>query len=364
MTAVTPNAHLLKIVPYIAGESVVPGFDNPAKLSSNESPLGPSEAAIEAYKATASRLRRYPDGPATRLRETLAEKHGIAPEHIVCSSGSEELIHLLARSYSGPGDEVLFSQYGFLAYRIAATAAGATPVVAEETNFTANVDALLAAVTPKTRLVYLANPNNPTGTFLPTAEVHRLRDGLPEHVLLVLDAAYSEYVERDDYSAGDELVERGNTVVLRTFSKIYGLGGMRVGWCHSSEEIALVLHRIRCVFNTNLAAQNAAVAAVLSHEHVQRSREHNAKWLPWLTTEFERLGHCVSPSLGNFLLVHFADEAQSQAADSLLRANGIIVRPVANYGLGQCLRVTVGLEHENRQMIDVLEKLEPVAAQA
>lgn len=357
MTAVTPNAHLLKIVPYIAGESVIAGFDKPAKLSSNESPLGPSDAAVAAYKAAAGSLQRYPDGPATRLREALGELHGLPPEHIVCSSGSEELIHLLARSYSGAGDEVLFSQYAFLAYRIAATAAGATPVVAPETNFTADVDALLAAVTRKTRIVYLANPNNPTGTFLPAVEIRRLRDNLRDDILLVLDAAYSEYVMRDDYTAGDELVERGNTVVLRTFSKIYGLGGLRVGWCHSSEEIALVLHRIRCVFNTNLAAQSAAVAALHSEAHVQRSREHNAQWLPWLKAQFENLDLCVSPSLGNFLLVHFTDAEHSQAADTLLRAHGIIVRPVANYGLAQCLRVTVGLEEENRRMIDVLKEL-------
>lgn len=353
---VKPHPYILKAPVYVAGEASVPGVEKPAKLSSNESPLGPSPDAVEAYQQVAHELARYPEGAATKLRFALAQHYQIDTERLICSNGSEQLIDIITRAYAGPGDEVVFTEYAFIAYRIAAQISGAIPVAVAEKEFTTDVDALLAAVTDRTRIVFLANPNNPTGTYIARQEVQRLRQGLPEDVLLVVDAAYSEYVEHDDYSNAHEWVNDhpGNTVVLHTFSKIYGLAALRVGWAYCPRDVVQVLTRVRGVFNVSGPAQAAAVAALSDRAHVEKAIAHNRQWLEYLQAELPTLGLKLSPSIGNFVLIHFKDAAQSKAADEYLRKQGIILRPLGGYGLSQCLRASIGLESENRRWVDLL----------
>ena len=355
MSIIKPREHILDIPLYIPGGDI-PGVDNPVRLASNESPLGPSPAAVKAFHATADVLARYPDSACADLRRALAEQHQLDFAQITCANGSEQLIDLLARGYSGPTDEVIFTEHAFIAYRIATQASGATPVAVSEKHYTADVDLILSKISARTRIVFLANPNNPTGTFLKKEEIYRLRESLPVNILLVIDAAYSEYVTHSDYSACHPLASEsdGNTVVLHTFSKIYGLAALRVGWMVSNPDIAGVLERIKGVFSVSRPAQAAAIAALLDEEHTRRAQAHNHKWLQWLRIELERIGLETSPSLGNFLLIHFSSPEQSQGADHYLRRQGIIVRPVAGYGLPQCLRVSVGLEHENRKLTALL----------
>ena len=350
-----PQPGILDINPYVPGESSVPGGVKPIKLSSNETPLGPSPKAIAAYKAVADELDRYPDGGATALRDAIARHYGLNPDRIVCGSGSDELINLIAHAYLGPGEEAVYSAHGFLMYKIATLASGATPVSVPEKGHTADVDAILAAVTPRTRVVFLANPNNPTGTYLPHGEVRRLHQGLPGNVLLVIDAAYSEYVRRNDYEAGLELVATThNTVMTRTFSKIYGLAALRLGWAYCPAEVADALNRTRGPFNVNAPAIAAGVAALADRAHLETGIAHNEKWLPWVTSEVQKLGLAVTPSVGNFVLIHFADPKAAAAADEFLKARGIILRRVAAYGLPSCLRMTIGTSDDNHKVVAAL----------
>jgi histidinol-phosphate aminotransferase len=352
-----PRPGILDIEAYVPGESSVPGGSKPIKLSSNETPLGPSPKAVEAFRAAAGALERYPDGQSTALRNAIAKRYGLDAGRIVCGAGSDELLSLLAHAYLGPGDEGLFTEHGFLVYRIAILANGAAPVVAKETKLTADVDAILAKVSARTRIVFLANPNNPTGTYIPIGEVRRLREKLPSSVLLVLDAAYAEYVRRNDYEAGIELVATtSNTVMTRTFSKIYGLAGLRIGWAYCPPAVADVLNRIRGPFNLSSASIAAGAAAMEDVLHVERAAAHNETWLAWLSREIGRLGLEVTPSVANFLLIHFpGDRAKGAAAcDQFLKERAIILRRVASYGLPDCLRLTVGTEDENRKVVAAL----------
>jgi histidinol-phosphate aminotransferase len=357
-TTPQPRPGILDISAYVPGGSEVPGAVKPIKLSSNESPLGPSPRAIAAYKALADSLERYPDGSATALRNAIARRWGLDPARIVCGCGSDELIGLIAHHYAGPGDEVLHSQHGFLMFRISTLASGATPVAAPERDYRVDVDAMLARVSPRTRVVFLANPNNPTGTYIPHEEVRRLHEALPGNVLLVLDAAYAEYVHRNDYEAGLELVATtDNTVMLRTFSKVYGLAALRLGWAYCPAPVADVLNRVRGPFNVTAPAIAAGVAAVEDAAHVERAVAHNDAWLPWVTAEVEKAGLKVTPSIGNFVLIHFpaAQAAKgAAAADAFLKARGIILRPVGAYGLPNALRMTLGTEAENRAAVAAL----------
>ena len=353
-----PRPGILAITPYVGGLAAVPGGAPVAKLSSNESPLGASPAALAAYHAAAATLHRYPDGGAARLRACLGEVHDLDPARLVCGDGSDELLGLLARAYAGPGDEVLYSAHGFLVYAIAARAVGATPVAVPERALTADVDAILARVGPRTRIVFLANPNNPTGSYLPAAEVTRLADALPPEVLLVLDAAYAEYVGAADYAPGAELAaERPNVVMTRTFSKIYGLASLRLGWALCPPAVADVLNRIRAPFNVTGPALAAGEAALADGDHVQRARAHNDRWRPWFTEALGALGLTVHPSAGNFVLVQFASPHDAAAANAFLLQNGVIPRTMEAYGLADCLRITIGLEGELRACLDALTRL-------
>jgi histidinol-phosphate aminotransferase len=357
MNAPQPRPGILDIEAYVPGESSVPGGGKPIKLSSNETPLGPSPHAVAAYRAGADDLERYPDGQAAVLRNAIAKRYGLDAGRIVCGAGSDELLTMIAHAYLGPGDEGLFTEHGFLVYRIAILACGATPVVAPETNFTASVDAILAKVSERTKVVFLANPNNPTGTYLPIDEVRRLRAALPGNVLLVLDAAYAEYVRRNDYEAGLELVATtDNTVMTRTFSKIYGLAALRIGWAYCPAAVADVLNRIRGPFNLSAPSIAAGAAAIADERHVTTAIQHNEAWVSRLTQDIGKLGLTVTPSVGNFLLVHFPDDAKRGAAacDAFLKSKGIIVRRVTGYGLPHCLRITIGSEKENLAVIAAL----------
>jgi histidinol-phosphate aminotransferase len=352
-----PRPGVLDIAPYVPGTSALAGARPAIKLSSNETPFGPSPRAIEAYLAAASSLSRYPDGSARSLREAIGKLYGLDPEHIVCGAGSDEVLNLLAGAYLGPGDEAIYSEHGFLVYRIAIRARGATPVVAPEKDLTADVDAILARVTDKTRVVFIANPNNPTGTYIPFDEVKRLRAGLPDDVLLVLDAAYAEYVRANDYEAGIELVATtGNTVMTRTFSKIYGLANLRIGWGYCPTEVASALNRIRGPFNVSGPAIAAGVAALKDQAWVQRAVEHNEVWRARMAEALVRLGLGVTPSAANFLLLHFrkGNGKSAPEADAYLHEKRIILRRVEEYGFPDALRMTIGTEEENRAVLDAL----------
>jgi histidinol-phosphate aminotransferase len=358
MSRPVPNPGILDIAPYTPGKSPVatPGR-KVFKLSANETPFGPSPKAVAAYQEAAAHLADYPEGTSRVLREAIGRAFGLDPDRIICGAGSDEILNLLANAYLSQGDEAISTAHGFLVYPIATKANGAVSVVAPETDFTADVDAILKRVSPRTRLIWLANPNNPTGTYLPFDEVKRLRAGLPAHVLLVLDAAYSDYVSRNDYELGIELVATSdNTVMTHTFSKIHGLAALRVGWMFGPAHIVDAVNRIRGPFNVSTPAMRAAVAAIEDTGHQQMSKAHTEKWRNWLTEEVTKLGLKVTPSVTNFILIHFPpDKGKTSAdADAFLTERGLVLRAVNNYGLPHALRMTIGTEEANRLVVEGL----------
>ena len=354
-----PRPGVLDIAPYVPGKSTAPGVDRVIKLSSNESPLGPSPKAVAAYETAAAKLEDYPDGAVTELRGAIGRVFGLDPERIICGAGSDDLLNLLAHAYLQDGDEVLYSAHGFLMYPIYALGHGGKPIAVPEKNYTADIDAIIAAVTPRTRIVFIANPNNPTGTYVPFDDIKRLQKSLPSNVILVLDAAYAEYVQRNDYEAGIELVATcENVVMCRTYSKIHGLAAVRLGWLYGPAHIVDALNRVRNPFNVNTPAMKAGIAAIEDAGHVEKSVAHNAKWLAWLTDEITKLGLEVTPSVANFVLIHFSQDKGETAADAdaFLTKRGLILRRVAGYGLPNCLRMTVGTEEANRLVVDALKE--------
>ena len=353
----TPRPGVLDIKAYVPGRSQAPGAAKLYKLSSNETPLGPSPKAIEAFREAASHLELYPEGTSAILREAIGKTFGLDPARIVCGAGSDELLNLLAQAYLGAGDESISTVHGFLVYKIATLAAGGKPVVVPERNFTTDVDAILKAVTSRTKLVFIANPNNPTGSYLPLAEIRRLRAGLPSRVLLVLDAAYSEYVRRNDYEAGIELVATSDNVVMtRTFSKIHGLAALRLGWMYAPAAVVDAVNRIRGPFNVSTPAMLAGAASLADSAHLEHSTAHNEKWRTWLEENIRKLGLDVTPSVANFILIHFSEAKGITAAeaDAFLLKRGLVLRQVGAYNLPDALRMTVGTEEANRLAVSAL----------
>jgi len=352
-----PRPGVLAIDPYVPGKSKAPGVARVFKLSSNETPLGPSPKAVAAYHAIGEHLQDYPDGDSTALREAIGRTFGLDPSRIVCGAGSDDLLNLIADAYLRDGDEAIHTTHAFLVYPIAIRGSGATPIAAAEKNYTADVDAMLAAVSERTKVVFLANPNNPTGTYVPFDEVKRLHRGLPRHVLLVLDAAYAEYVRRNDYEAGIELVATSENVVMcRTFSKIHGLAALRLGWLYGPAHVVDAINRIRGPFNVNAPAMAAGIAALQDSAHLETSRAHNEKWRAWLEVEILKLGFEVTPSIANFVLIHFPHERGRTAedADAFLTQRGLILRRVKAYKLPNALRMSVGTEEANRLVVAAL----------
>jgi len=351
------RADIFSVASYVGGESKLAGKNRVIKLSSNEGAFGPPPAAIEAMRAAAAQMHRYPDGHMVALRQAIGGKFGLNPEQIVCGNGSDDVLTLLIQSYGGPGTELIMSAHGFSIYEIAGKIAGCTVRKAPERALTTDVDAILALVNPATKLVTLANPNNPTGTLLPRAELARLRAGLPPDVLLVIDAAYGEYVGDESYDFGLSLVDAGeNTVITRTFSKIYGLGGARLGWAYAPPAVADVLNRVRGPFNVSAMAAAAAMAALADAAWVPASRAHNFAARARLAAELRAAGLLVHPSEANFLLVDFVTAERAAAADAFLRTRGIIVRHVKSYGLPSCLRVTIGTDEECAELATALKE--------
>ena len=357
---IKPQPGILDIALYVGGASHLDGVSNVLKLSSNENPLGPSDAAKEAVVRASHNLHRYPSTDHAALRKAIGEVWDVDPARVVCGVGSGDVLKLLAEAYAGPGDEVVFTEHGFSMYPIYAHSVGATPVVAPEKERVVDVEAILAACTKKTKLVFIANPANPTGTMIGPAEVARLADGLPPQALLVLDGAYAEFVE--GFDAGKALVEsRENVFMSRTFSKIYGLGGIRVGWGYGPQAVTDVLNRIRGPFNLSTVALAAAEAAVRDTEHTDKGRTENARWRDWLANALAGHGVPSDTSTANFILARFGSEAEASACDEHLRSAGIIVRKVAGYGLPNCLRITVGDESACRRVAHAVAQFKGAA---
>ncbi|WP_109807887.1 histidinol-phosphate transaminase [Sphingosinithalassobacter portus] len=350
MNAPAPKPWIMGIAPYVPGRSTTDGGAKATKLSSNENPLGTPPAARAAFDAAHASLERYPDASAAALREAIAARYGLDPARVIYGTGSDEVLHLAAGAFAGPGDEIIYVRYGFAVYDIAARRVGATPVIAPDKDYATDVDALLGCVTDKTRVVFVANPNNPTGTFMPHSEVMRLHAGLPSDVLLVLDQAYAEYLDASEEDGGMELaIDAPNVLVTRTFSKIYGLAAERIGWGYASAAIIDALHRIRAPFNVTTAGQHAAIAALESQDFVTASRDHNAKWLRWFEDQVASMGNAglrAVPSRANFSLVLFEGRVTAEQAYHALMERGYIVRWLPGQGLPHGLRITIGTEED------------------
>lgn len=357
-----PKPYLSAIPAYVPGKSKGGAGKRIHKLSSNETPLGPSPKAIEAYREAATVLHRYPDGSCDGLRSALADVHGLLKEQILCGAGSDELLELIAKAYLGPGDEGIYSQYGFLVYPIAILANGATPIRVEERDFTADPDAVLRHVTDRTKVVFLANPNNPTGTYLKADALTALHRALPKSCLLVLDGAYSEYVTTPDYITGRTLVdEADNVIMVRTFSKIYGLAGLRLGWAYGPPSVIETLNRCRSPFNVSTPAQMAGIAALYDQDHLTKAIAYNTTWRAWTADALKTLGLPTTQSAGNFLLTHIPAHGGFSAQDlcGFLEQEGILVRDVRAYGLPDALRISIGEEEALLALIAALKRALP-----
>ena len=358
MSLPQPRPGVLTLKPYIATHGKTTQ-QRVIKLSANEGALGPSPKAVEAYKAVAADLHRYPEGGSGTLAHAIAKKHGLDEARVICGNGSDELIEVIVKAFAGVGDEVIYTQYGFRMFPITTQSLGATPVMAPEKDFHVDIEAILEKVTERTKIVFLANPNNPTGSYNTVEEVKSLHARLPENVVLVLDAAYAEFVSKNDYSAGIEMVENAqNVIMMRTFSKLYAMAGLRLGWCYGSAYLIDILNRVRGPFNVTAPALAAGLAAVQDQDHVDAARRHNDKWLKRLVPELQNIGITVLPSVCNFLLLRFPEGGghDSKAADMFLTSRGILARNVDTYHLLDCLRVSIGRDDEMDALLSALKE--------
>ncbi|MDJ0857525.1 MAG: histidinol-phosphate transaminase [Dinoroseobacter sp.] len=360
MTRITPQPGIMDIALYQGGASHVDGVEDVLKLSSNENPFGPSPKAVEAIRDAAAEMHRYPSTDHAELRAAIGALNGLDPERVICGVGSDEVLQFLCQAYAGPGDEVLYTEHGFAMYRICALMVGATPVEVAETERRVDIDTLIAGLTERTRIVFIANPANPTATMLETGELVRLADALPPQCLLVIDSAYAEFAE--GYDGGKSLVDaRPNVVMTRTFSKLYGLGGLRVGWGYADREIIEVLTRIRQPFNLSTVALAGAEAALKDQEFADECVQVNAAERARLTGGLRQLGIACDDSHTNFVLARFNDEAEADKADAHLKSHGIIVRLPKSYKLPHCLRITVGRPADNTRVLDALAEFRGAA---
>ncbi|SFP56127.1 histidinol-phosphate transaminase [Sphingomonas rubra] len=360
-SAPAPKPWVMAIAPYVPGRSTTDDGRKVVKLSSNENPLGTSVKAVAAFDAARGDLERYPDAGAAALREAIAAAHGLDPARVIYGTGSDDILHLVAGAFAGPGDEVIHVRFGFAVYEIATRRVGAEPVIVPDRDYATDVDAILAAVTERTTMVYVANPNNPTGTFADRDEIARLHAGLPPHVVLVLDQAYAEYLADGEDDGGLALAaSAGNVLVTRTFSKIHGLAAERIGWGYASAPIIDAMHRIRAPFNVTIAGQQAAIAAIGDASFVASTRAHNDEWRGWFERELASLGNaglrCV-PSKANFVLVLFEGRLTAESAYKGLMDAGYIVRWLPGQGLPHALRITIGTEEETRGVVAALRTL-------
>lgn len=356
MTAPMPRPTIAAMVRYNPNLSA-PKAGRIIRLSANEGALGPSPKAMQALAEVGNQIHHYPEEDPRGLAEVIGEAQGLDPERMIFGCGSDELIQALCQAYIDPGDEVIHTEYGFIMYPMSATVAGGVPVSAPDIDYRVSVDAILERVTDRTRIVFLANPNNPTGSYLSRAEVARLHRELPESVLLVIDAAYAEFVSRNDYSDGSELVEAAeNVIMLRTFSKLYAMAGLRLGWGYGPRDVINAMHVVKQPFGANRGAVAAAIAAIGDTDFVQRSVSHNETWQPWTKARFEELGLTVLPSVTNFLMVRFPDEPSrnAAAAGEYLSERGILTRGMAGYGAPEFLRLSIGTEEEMRIVVDTV----------
>ena len=356
---IKPQPGIMDIALYVSGESTLAGRKDVLKLSSNENPYGPSDKAKAAFVRTAQALHRYPSTDHAALRAAIAEVRGLDAERIICGVGSDEVLQFIAQAYAGKGDEVIYTEHGFSMYPILAKSVGAKPVEVGETDRVVDVDKILAACGPKTKIVFIANPANPTGTMIPEKEVRRLADSLPAQAILVLDGAYAEFV--DGYDGGASLVERSDNIVMtRTFSKIYGLGGLRIGWGYGPKAIIDVLNRVRQPFNLSETQLATAEAAIRDVDFTDKCRTENARWREWLVKQLRELGLEADTSTANFVLARFASAQEAEGCDAHLKSEGIIVRRVAGYKLPNCLRITVGDESACRRVIHAIGQFKGV----
>lgn len=361
MTKITPQPGIMDIALYQGGQSHVAGVSHVIKLSSNENPFGPSPKAIEAVRNSAANLHRYPSTDHAPLRDAIGVRHGLDPARIICGVGSDEVLQFVAQAYAGPGDEVIYTEHGFSMYPIIARMAGATPVMVPEKDRRVDVDNILAAVTDQTRIVFVTNPGNPTSTMIPESELVRLAEALPDSCLMVIDGAYAEFV--DDFDGGASIVGRfDNVIMTRTFSKVYGLGGMRVGWGYAVQSIIDVLNRVRQPFNLSLTALAAAEAAVKDEEFLSHCQAENTRLRVWLSDELAKIGVPSDASCTNFILARFTDQAEAEACDDYLKTQGLIVRRVAGYNLPNALRITVGDEDACRRVVAAISAFKEGAA--
>jgi len=357
--------HIRALAPYQPGKPVETlarelGIQDAIKLASNESPIGPSPRAVAAARAALAGVNRYPDGACADLRAALAGRLGVEPEQLVFGCGADELLELVAKCFLGPGDEVVYAWPSFAMYPIVATGMGATPVaVPLDAELRHDLPALREAVGERTRVVFVCNPNNPTGTSVGAEAFDRFVDSLPDDVVLVVDEAYCEFARRPDFpDALAAVARRPATLLMRTFSKLYGLAGLRVGYGIAGAELADYLNRARHPFNVNRLAEVAALAALDDTEHAERSLRVNAEGAEFLSRELTALGLEVWPTDANFLLVRTGGEGWAER----LEREGVIVRPLAGFGMPDCIRVTIGLPEENERLVKALARLRPGGA--